>query len=152
MNIDGNINLSDVIGINGTVGYAVMKKWTLFDSDVWVRTGISLLDGSVGYGITAQTLATTIKSASVSGSTLTLTTYSGSTINFSKPSTTPSWGTAGYVADTNNLPSGTKHEVNGLKTAIVNYRSSRGYIYFTITINGTRHVYYFADNGNGWTS
>lgn len=82
--IDGNVNLSDVIGINGSMGYAVMKKWTLFNSDAWFQNGLSIFDGSVAYGITGATLATTIKSASVSGTTLTLTNYAGSTINFSK--------------------------------------------------------------------
>ena len=104
--IDGDVNLSDVISINSGVGYAVMKKWTLFDNDVWVRTGISLLDGSVGYGITAQTLATTIKSASVSGSTLTLTTYSGSTINFSKPSAPTISNSSTDIYTSSSWPSG----------------------------------------------
>lgn len=63
-----------------------------------------------------------------------------------------SWGSQGYVDNTNNLPSGTKHQVNNLKTQIVNNRTKQGYIYFTIRINGTTHVFYFTDNGNGWTS
>lgn len=63
-----------------------------------------------------------------------------------------SWVSQGYVDNTNNLPSGTKHQVNNLKTQIVNNRSKQGYIYFTIKINGSTHVFYFTDNGNGWTS
>ena len=63
-----------------------------------------------------------------------------------------SWGTQNWVNNTNNLPSGTKHQVNNLKNVIVNYRSQQGYVYFTININGTTHVFYFADNGNGWTT
>lgn len=67
-------------------------------------------------------------------------------------SASPTWGTSGFAPDTNQLPSGTKHQVDSLKTTIVNNRSNQGYVYFTITVSGTRHVYYFADNGNGWTS
>lgn len=63
-----------------------------------------------------------------------------------------SWGTQNWVANTNNLPAGTKHQVNGLKTVIVNNRTKQGYIYFTININGTTHVFYFVDNGNSWAS
>ena len=63
-----------------------------------------------------------------------------------------SWNSQNYVSDTNSLPSGTKHQVNNLKNVIVNNRSKRGYIYFRILINGSYHVFYFADNGNGWTS
>lgn len=63
-----------------------------------------------------------------------------------------SWGTQNWVSNTNNLPAGTKHQVNNLKTVIVNNRTKQGYIYFTININGTTHVFYFVDNGNSWAS
>ena len=63
-----------------------------------------------------------------------------------------SWNSQGFVDNTNNLPSGTQHQVNNLKNQIVSYRGSQGYIYFRMVINGSYHVFYFADNGNGWTS
>lgn len=63
-----------------------------------------------------------------------------------------SWGTQNWVSNTNGLPSGKKHQVNDLKTVIVNNRTKQGYIYFTININGTTHVFYFVDNGNSWAS
>lgn len=154
LDADGSVKLADAIKIEN--GYIAFQKIALFHQMVTFENanGIAFVGsgGNPGVQLTSGTLGTTIKSASVSGSTLTLTTYSGSTINFSKPSPTPSWGTASFVDNTNNLPSGTKHQVNGLKTAIVNNRTKQGYIYFTITIDGTRHVYYFTDNGNGWTT
>ena len=63
-----------------------------------------------------------------------------------------SWIGQGYVENTNQLPSGTQHQLTNLKTVIVNNRNNRGYIYFRIKINNDYHVYYFVDNGNGWTS
>ena len=105
---DGDVNLSDAIGINGA-GYVLMKKWTLFSNNAWFQNGLSVFDGSVGYGITAQTLATTIKSATKSGDTLILTTYSGSTINFSKPSPDPYINNSGDgIWTSQSIPSGAR--------------------------------------------
>ena len=84
--IDGNVNLSDAMSVDGN-GYILMKKYTFFSQQALFNGGISLFDGSAAYGMTGATLASTIKSASVSGSTLTLTNYAGSTINFSKATT-----------------------------------------------------------------
>ena len=150
LDANGSMKLGDAFAIS--LGLLRLKTTMFCDGNVSIEEGHSIGFADESLFLTGSSLATTIKSASVSGSTLTLTTYSGSTINFSKPSPTPSWGTASFVDNTNNLPSGTKHQVNGLKTAIVNNRTKQGYIYFTITIDGTRHVYYFADNGNGWTT
>lgn len=89
--IDGSVNLSDALKIeNGGI---------LFDLPIVLRNAnfvtngtFILSDGNSGANFNYTTLASTIKEASVSGSTLTLTTYSGSTINFSKATTlTPSW-------------------------------------------------------------
>ena len=149
--INGSIKLSDALKIeNG----GILMDYPLYvrNNNIITNGSIILMSNNASAMIDASDLSTTIKSATKSGDTLILTTYGGQTINFSKPSATPSWGTAAYVDNTNNLPSGTKHQVNGLKTAIVNNRTKQGYIYFTITVGGTRHVYYFADNGNGWTS
>lgn len=86
VNIDGNVNLSDAMSVDGN-GYILMKKYTFFNQQALFNGGISLFDGSSAYGMTGATLASTIKTASVSGSTLTLTNYAGSTINFSKATT-----------------------------------------------------------------
>ena len=89
--IDGNVNLSDALKIeNGGI---------LFDLPIVLRNAnfitngtFILSDGNSGANFNYTTLASTIKEASVSGATLTLTTYAGSTINFSKATTlTPSW-------------------------------------------------------------
>ena len=63
-----------------------------------------------------------------------------------------SYDSTGYVDNTSNLPSGTKYSRDAIKTAIVNYRSSRGYNYIRIKVNGSYHVFYWVNNGNGWTS
>ena len=94
--IDGSVKLSDAVEINSQNGYVAFKKGTLFHQMAIFENsnGIAFVGsgGVPGVQMTAATINSTIKEASVSGSTLTLTTYSGSTINFSKATTlTPSW-------------------------------------------------------------
>ena len=134
---DGGVNLADAIGINGA-GYVLMKKWTLFSNNAWFQNGLSVFDGSVGYGITAQTLATTIKSATKSGDTLILTTYSGSTINFSKPSDTP---TISSVWTSTYIPSGA-YILNSLKTQFRLAEADGDYFCIRVSCNGKTRTYY----------
>ena len=55
-----------------------------------------------------------------------------------------------YVANTNNLPSGTKHYYDTMTSRLASYRNSQGYIYLRFLVGSTYHVVYWPDNGNGW--
>ena len=88
------LKLADAIGVSGS---GVLLKRTMF-----CQANISIEDGNaIGFADTmlfldGSSLATTIKSASVSGTTLTLTNFAGSTINFSK-ATALEWSWGGSV-------------------------------------------------------
>ena len=86
VNIGGTINLADAIGISSGGQIVNIKKWALFSGDIWLDSGksISLFSGSSALALTYSDLATTIKSASVSGNTLTLTAYNGDTVTFNR--------------------------------------------------------------------
>ena len=88
--MDGTVKLSDALSVQGI---GVLLKKTLFCQGNLALTGtyqIGFEDENVW--LSGSALATTIKSASVSGNTLTLTNYAGSTVNFSKATNlSPSW-------------------------------------------------------------
>ena len=88
--MDGTVKLSDALSVQGI---GVLLKKTLFCQGNLALTGtyqIGFEDENVW--LSGSTLASTIKSASVSGNTLTLTNYAGSTVNFSKATNlSPSW-------------------------------------------------------------
>lgn len=111
VNIGGTINLADAIGISSGGQIVNIKKWALFSGDIWVDSGksISLFNGSEGVAITYGALSTTIKDASVSGNTLTLTRYNGETVTFNKAvSLSGEWNSTTYsVSATSGTISGT---------------------------------------------
>ena len=90
LNANGTVKLSDALSVQDI---GVLLKKTMFCQGNLAMTGtyqIGFEDENVW--LSGSALASTIKSASVSGNTLTLTTYAGSTVNFSKATTlTPSW-------------------------------------------------------------
>lgn len=108
------VDLADAIGIND--GYVEMKKGVLFDNSAIFGNGKTIaIQGDAGGGtigtisISYANMKSAIKSASVSadGTTLTLTPFTGTAINFSKPSPSPYISNNGnYIWTSSSIPSG----------------------------------------------
>lgn len=83
----GTVKLSDAISVSGTD--VLLKKTMFCDANLSIEEGHSIGFADTMLFLTGTTLASTIKTASVSqdGSTLVLTNYAGSIVNFSKATT-----------------------------------------------------------------
>lgn len=101
------LKLADAIGVSGS---GVLLKKTMFcNANLSIEEGHSIGFADTMLFLSGSDLATTIKSASKSGDTLILTTYSGSTINFSKPSPDPYINNSGDgIWTSQSIPSGAR--------------------------------------------
>ena len=82
LDASGSVKLTDALSVSGTD--VLLKKTMFCNANISIEEGHSIGFADAMLFLTGADLATTIKSASVSGTTLTLTNYAGSTINFSK--------------------------------------------------------------------
>lgn len=82
LDASGSVRLTDALSVSGTD--VLLKKTMFCNANISIEEGHSIGFADAMLFLTGADLATTIKSASVSGTTLTLTNYAGSTINFSK--------------------------------------------------------------------
>ena len=136
LDADKTVKMSDALAV--ILGRIVMAKPVLLNDSMVVASGKGVLFDDNNVGITGTTLATTIKSATKSGDTLILTTYSGSTINFSKPSDTP---TISSVWTSTYIPSGA-NLLNSLKTQFRLAEADGDYFCIRVSCNGKTRTYY----------
>lgn len=105
--ISGTTNLNDIMTITDNRVY--ISQGARINGDTMVAS-LTVRGGSDSQTITEAALATTIKSASVSGNTLTLTQYDGTTITFNKAASkvSGSWSGGTFTVSANdngqNLP------------------------------------------------
>lgn len=87
--LEGSVSLNDVLKVTENRAYFKKPIWA---SGGILSTDLQLRGGNDDYTVNAQILGTMIKSASVSGNTLTLTRFNGSTVTFSRAITSWDFG------------------------------------------------------------
>ena len=135
-----NIKMSDAIDVRSGSGI-IFKLPSVYYQNMGFMPGYGIgftANGQSGIILNHANLSTTIKSATKSGDTLTLTTYGGDTINFSKPSATP---TIRSVWTSQYTPSGGER-LNSLKTQYKAAEDDGDYFCIQLTCNGKTKTYY----------
>lgn len=140
------VDLADAIGIQtlGSETVILFKKGSYFSQNLHIQGSANFFEtgGSQAVGLNYANLATTIKSASVSGDTLTLTPYVGNPINFSKPSPSPYISNNGnYIWTSSSIPSG----ATNLSRLVTQFRLAEDdgdNLIIKVQAGNKTHVYY----------